>query len=360
MTMNPLFIAYANDAHLYAEQYAGTTAVFVLGRANCIHDEWQRVRGRGSEILKYEIHIERPDGRVSAVDEEVYGGNSSTVPLWPYLDASGQQRCHKFKDASGVLVPNGAKFTDIRVGSVVVARFVDHVAQVIRSGRYSGMFLDGDGAQLFGAADWYNWPAGERQEWTAGMVDKARRVDEVRRAENPNFLIIGNNHWDIAPTAEKYVDGVVSENHPLTNLAMVRIVGKATYSPLGQRRVFTISRTVADAKLWAAVPGVTHVACTEENSLAGRSRYSRPVKPVVGYSNLRTSAPTYPDLSSRVAELQAQLVTASGERDAALAELDIARDEVLVLNASRSSIEAKLQAARARLSQIAADAAVEV
>jgi hypothetical protein len=347
VNVNPLFIAYASDAHLYAEQYAGTTAVFVSGQRteNTLAPEWQRVRDRGSEVYEYRIHIERPNTRVSAFDELSFMGDLSKVPLWPYKTATGQQRSQ---------FPN-TMLTDIRVGSPWVRWAVDNIAALIRSKRCDGAFLDGFGGQLWGASGWTGWPLGERQEWQAGTVDFARLLDGMRRAENPNFILVGNNHWDSAPAAEKYVDGIVSENHPLTNAGMKRIVGKPSYSPLGQRRVFTISRTVADAKLWAAVPGVTHVACTEENSLAGRSRYSRPVKPVVGYKNLRLSTDT-----EEIKVLEARIAALMAEHNFALVELDGARDEVMVLSAAKSSVETKLQAARARLSQIAADAAVEV
>jgi hypothetical protein len=328
--MNPLQICYANDAHLRAEQYAGTTAIFVMGRANCIHDEWQRVRDRGSEILKYEIHIERPDVRVSAVDEEIYGGNSATVPLWPYLDANGQQRCHK---PGGV--PNGAKFTDIRVGSPLVSKYVDHVASVIRSGRYSGLFLDGDGGQLWGAADWNNWPLGERQEWQAGMIDKARRLDEVRRAENPNFLLIGNNTWEYAPAGEQYVNGICIENASITNAACKRLAGNP-YSNLGNRRVLTISRTNADALLWSAVPGVTHVISTEANAAAGVSRYAYPMPPVVGYSRIGGGD-------------SSQLMLVTAQRDQALADLAAARADCTAAQAALTAVQQELATSQSDL-----------
>lgn len=333
MKPNPLLMCYANDAHLRAEQYAGTTAVFVLGRVTCTQDAWQRVRDRGSEILKYENHIERPDNRISAADEEVYMADHAIVPLWPYLDANGQQRCHKVNG-----VPIAHKFTDIRVGSPYVAHLADHVAAIIRSKRYSGLFLDGDGAQLFGSADWANWPVDERQEWTAGMVEKARLFDEVRRAENPGFLLIGNNHWDTATVAEKYVDGVVSENHPITNAAMVRIVGKTTYSPLGQRRVFTLSNTKASALQWATVAGVTHVGCNEENIAAGDGKYAYPTTPVVGYSAIKEPAVDSAELPA-LREANAQLK---------------ATNEALAQNLSlteslRAGLELQLQAAQGEL-----------
>jgi hypothetical protein len=333
--MNPLMMAYADDAHERAEQYAGTTAAYVVGRRTCTSDVWQRVRDRGSESWLYEISQERPNNRISDTDELVYMGGSANTPLWPYLDANGQQRTQN----------DYSKLTDIRVGSPYVTYYVDHVATIIRSRRWSGLFMDGHGARLWGTSGWTTWPADERAEWTAGSIDLARRLDEMRRAEDPSFMIVGNNHWDTAPQAEQYVDGVVSELHAVTNLAMVRICGKPSYSPLGQRRVFAISRTKADAEAWAKVPGVTHVACTADNVAAGNKPYSYPTTPVVRYSAIQRPSVDVTALQARLAQTETERDAARAERDAANAGLNAALADLATARAARDAVEIEYQAA---------------
>jgi hypothetical protein len=346
--VNPLFMAYDKDAHLYAEQFAGTTAAFVMSPETYGNDEWLRVRDRGSETYEYSIGIERPNSRIRL---DMFMGDPSKVPLWPYLDANGNQR----RENDYTLL------ADIRVGSPWVTYYVDFLARRIRMKLARGQFLDGLGSQLFKSADWDNWPVGERQEWTAGAVDLARRIDEMRRAEDPSVLIVGNNYWDpkIAPSAELYVDGVVSENHPPGDFWKA-VISRTTYSPLGQRRVFVINRTEAEALAWEDVPGVTHICCTAENLAAGRKQYARPTKPVVGYSDIRTA-----ELQRQLSNAKFDLAQALGERDAAVeqcktaeAMYDEARDQVMVLTASKSSLETKLQQLRARVAELAAEVAL--
>lgn len=333
--INPLFICYADDAHLRAEQYAGTTAAYVLGRRNCIADEWQRVRDRGSEIYQYRIPIERPNSPLSAVDEELYLGGSANVALWPYLDGSGNQRFQ---------VGTTAKLIDIRVGSPVVEYMVDCIAKTIRTKRYSGFFLDGFGAQLWGAAGWSGWPVLERAEWTAGAIDLARRLDEMRRAEDPNSIQLGNNSWEFGPPGEQYMDGMVAENAAITNPAVLRLVGHP-YSNLGHRRVFAITSTPEKAVAWAAVPGITHVACTAENSARGDSKYSYPTKPVVGYSAIQK--PSVDDQALRL-----QLATAQSALEVVQFDLDGAKDQCARLAASLADADSTSAAFAQRLSQI--------
>lgn len=341
--MNPLHICYANDAHLRAEQFAGTTSAFVLGRSNCVADEWLRCRDRGSEIYRYLLLPGRPNVRVSAVDEEIYMNNSASVPLWPYKDLAGKQRSHY----------TNSLMTDIRPGSPFVTYFLDYFAKQLRLRRYSGYFLDTFGSRLWTSAKWDEWPLAERQEWTAGMVDFAKQLDVVRRAEDPSAIIVCNNNFETAPIAEQYIDGVCSENHGITNVLMQKTLGKP-YGNLGHRRSFKITRTTEEAAAWAAVPGVTHVCCSAANVEAGDAAYSYPSKPVVGYSAIGV-----PALEALLTATRAELAILSQERDTAIGQRDVALDQ---LTTAKDELESALSqiytvvrerdAADARLLQI--------
>jgi Predicted extracellular endo alpha-1,4 polygalactosaminidase or related polysaccharide hydrolase len=336
--MNPLHICYKNDAHLRAEQYAGTTSAFVLGRFNCTMDEWQRCRDRGSEVYRYMLYPGRPDNRISTADEEIYMGDSSKVPLWPYLDANGNRRSHYA----------GSKMTDIRVGSAWVKYSLDYFAKQLRLHRYDGYFLDTFGGKLWASAKWNEWPVGEQQEWTAGAVDFIRQLDEVRRTEDPLAIIVCNNNFDNARDAEKYIDGVCSESHDITNAAMQRIVGKP-YGNLGHRRVFSTQSTLDGALAWSKVPGITHVCCNAQNIAAGDGAYSYPSKPVVGYSRM----------SADEASLRESYSIAIAERDKAIAACTVAQDKADTQEKRAIAAETAYVAAAARgdAAQLALDAA---
>jgi hypothetical protein len=347
--VNPLSFCYANDAHLRPdiEHYAGTTAAYVLGRANCEEDVWQRIKDRGSEIYKYESPISRPKSTISAIDEQIYMGDHNLVPLWPYRDASG----NPYSNYPTTLL------ADIRIGSVWVDYYVDHVASVIRSKRYSGLFLDAIGAQLYTNVSWTSWPATQRAEWTAGAVDIVRRLDEVRRAENPKFPLVCNNHWETDPSAEKYIDGIVSENHPATGLYWRNMLNRPTYSPLGNRRVFVVTGTVADAVAWGTAPGVTHVNCTAQNDAAGLGKYAYATKPVVGYSNLTVSPvvvdrqPEIDALTAQVADLEDACNLLVIERNALLSQKSVYEDRIFDLNTQLTGYRAQVTTLLERIAE---------
>jgi hypothetical protein len=172
--------------------------------------------------------------------------------------------------------------TDMRAGSAWSNHVVDFVEQMMRERKFDGVFLDVVGARVWAdTTDWKSWPQAERDEYTRGNIDLVRRIDEKRRAINPDFIVVNNSLWDrgdpIGFEGEKYVDGVVLEHPPLNDYHR-KYAGHA-FGDLGHRRVLVIARTTEDAKAWAQVPGVTNV--TDERN------YAHPDEPLVPFTALR-------------------------------------------------------------------------
>jgi uncharacterized coiled-coil protein SlyX len=286
----------------------------MAGRANCNQPQFQEARhALGAEVLKYVMILERPNTRVSGIDEQIYMGDSSRVPLWPYKDANGNQRSQY----------SNTMLTDVRVGSPWVNYIVDYVGNLATEGKFDGLFLDGQGGRLWGAAGWDSWPANERAEWTAGMVDLQKRL----RAAAPNLILVCNNHWDNVTSTgvELACNGTVAENHPITNLAIQRILGKPYGTP---RRVLRISPTSLEAQNWLNVPGITHLAITEGNA----NKYSYPSGPAAGVDYLDPTILLKAKitkleqekalLESTIVGLQDTVTRTASERDLAMARID--------------------------------------
>lgn len=125
---------------------------------------------------------------------------------------------------------------------------------------------------------WSDWPQAERDEYTRGNIDLVRRIDQKRRAIDPDFIVVNNSLWDrgdaVGFEGEKYVDGVVLE-HPALNDYHRRYAGRP-FGDLRHRRVLVIARSTEDARAWAHVPGVTNV--TDERT------YAHPGEPLVPFT----------------------------------------------------------------------------
>jgi hypothetical protein len=195
------------------------------------------------------------------------------VPLWPY-PKTGQRINHP-----------KTHLTDMRPGSSWILHVVDYVEQLMRDGRFDGVFLDVTNARLRSKlAQWDSWPQEEKDAWTDGNVDLVRRLDERRRAINPNFIIVSNGYWDRGDdrglAGERYVDGIMLE-HPQTGARQaIENAGKA-FGNLGHRRVLVIARDAESAQAWANVRGVTHVAVQD-----GAGQYQHPNPPAVPFEPL--------------------------------------------------------------------------
>jgi hypothetical protein len=262
------------------ESFHAPTALLVTGRCNRTNEHFAKARAAGAEVLAYvdPVDILQTPGRCAA---EFFIG----AQLWPHKDAQGNDRVNWKK----------AKLGDLRVGSSWADAVVAYVERLMRDGKVDGVMLDVVGARLGNEADWNNWTAAEQHEWTAGNVDLVRRLNESRKRIDPDFIIINNGFWNPDRTApdpnvvypgEQYVDGIVIENHPVTQMNARAFAGRR-YGGAGgvpeHRRVVVITRSSLDALAWANVAGVTHVA------LQGSSyRYAE--LPVVGPTPLNDRA----------------------------------------------------------------------
>jgi hypothetical protein len=268
--VNPLGIAYRDTTNV--SLYGEPTGMLIAGRCNRNHPAFEQARHRGAEILVYVAPTERPDRRVCALDNELYLNDVARVPLWPY-PSKGQR----------VSYPN-MHMTDMRPGSPWILHVVDYVEQLMRARKFDGVFLDVCGARLWGKlADWDSWPQAEKDAWTDGNVDLVRRLDERRRAIDPDFIIVNNNVWDRGDqrgsAGERYVDGIMLEHPKAGSPWHIKNAGKP-FGDLGHRRVLVIARDKDSAQEWAKVRGVTHV------SDQATSEYGHPNAPPVPFQPL--------------------------------------------------------------------------
>ena len=266
---NPLGLFY-DDSFTNFESYEHPTAMLVAGNCNRDDPRFQQARAAGAEVLAYLNPTSVYDSLPCKRKPGLYGPDRERVPLWPYPNY-GERVSWKH-----------THMTDMRAGSAWSNHVVEFVEQLMRARKFVGVFLDVVGARVWAdTTDWKSWPQAERDEYTRGNIDLVRRIDEKRRAINPDFIVVNNSLWDrgdpIGFEGEKYVDGVVLE-HPPLNEYHRRYAGHA-FGDLGHRRVLVIARTTEDARAWAQVPGVTNV--TDERN------YAHPDEPLVPFTALR-------------------------------------------------------------------------
>ena len=274
--VNPLGIAFKDTTNV--SLYAQPTGMLIAGRCNRNNPAFEQARRQGAEVLLYISATARPDSRVCALDNELYMNDVSRVPLWPY-PSTGQR----------VSYPK-THMTDMRPGSPWILHVVDYVEQLMRDGNFDGVFLDAMGARTWDKlAEWDSWPREEQDVWTDGNVDLVRRLDERRRAINPNFIIVTNGFWDRGDSrgleGERYVDGIMLEHPKAGSPWHIKNAGKA-FSDLGHRRVLVIARGQEEARAWAKVKGVTHIS----DQFGGANQYAHPNPPVVPFEPLRDRA----------------------------------------------------------------------
>jgi len=269
---NPLGIAFKNTTNV--SLYGQPTGMVIAGRCNRNDPAFQQARRGGAEVLLYISATARPDKRVCALDNELYMNDIGRVPLWPY-PGEGQR----------VSYPK-THMTDMRPGSPWILHVVEYVEQLMRDGKFDGVFLDAMGARSWDKlAQWESWPQDEKDTWTDGNVDLVRRLDERRRAIDPNFIIVTNGFWDRGDSrgfgGERYVDGIMLEHPKAGSPWHIKNAGKP-FNDLGHRRVLVIARDKESALAWAKVDGVTHVS----DQSGGSDQYAHPNEPVVPFEPL--------------------------------------------------------------------------
>lgn len=268
---NPLGIAFKDTTNV--PLYAQPTGMLIAGRCNRNHPAFEQARRQGAEVLLYVSAAARPDKRVCALDNELYLNDPTRVPLWPY-PSEGQR----------ISYPN-THMTDMRPGSRWIRHVVDYVEQLMRDGRFDGVFLDAIGARVWDKlAQWDTWPQTERDIWTDGNVDLVRRLDERRRAIDPSFIIVTNGYWDRGDSrgldGERYVDGIMLEHPKAGSPWHIKNAGKR-FGDLGHRRVLVVATDKESAQAWARVEGVTHVS-----DQSGAKQYEHPTVPPIPFEPL--------------------------------------------------------------------------
>nr|WP_298728884.1 hypothetical protein [uncultured Steroidobacter sp.] len=271
--INPLGIAFKDTTNV--NLYGHPTGMIIAGRCNRNDDAFQQARRGGAEVLQYVAPTERPDVRVCKLDNDLYMKDQSRVPLWPFP-----------REGERVSYPK-THMTDMRPGSPWIKHVVDYVEQMMRDGKVDGVFLDSMGARPWNKlADWDDWSQQEKDTWAEGNVDLVRRLDERRRAINPEFIIVSNGVWDLGDgksrgaEGERYVDGIMLE-HPKVGSKFHEKQAAKKFGDLGHRRLLVIASGPDDARAWAKVKGVTHVS-----SQVGKGQYDHPTEPPVPFTPL--------------------------------------------------------------------------
>ena len=265
---NPAGIAFSKTTNV--SLYGKPTGLLITGRCNRYAAEFATARARGAEVLAYINATSRSDTRVCSLDQQFYMNNYGAVPLWPY-PSYGQR-----------YIWPGTKMTDMRAGSKWILWVVSYVEKLMRENKVDGVFLDVIGARPWNSSAWETWPQSEKNAWTNGAVDLVRRIDAKRRAINPNFIVMVNNVWagngTLGTPGEKYVDGVSIEGHKYNAYHLNYI--KKPFSNLGHKRTLVITRTTADAKLWASSGVPTFVTAQTA------AQYGYPLSPVTSFKPL--------------------------------------------------------------------------
>lgn len=265
---NPGGIAFSKQTNV--SLYGKPTGLLITGRCNRYAAEFVTARARGAEVLAYLNPTSRNDSRVCALDQQFYMNSYGAVPLWPY-PSYGQR-----------LIWPGTRMTDMRAGSKWVLWVVSYVEKLMREKKVDGVFLDVIGARPWNQSNWTTWPQWEKDVWTNGAIDLVRRIDAKRRAINPNFVVMVNNVWtgngNLGLAGEKYVDGVSIEGHAYNSYHLAYI--KKAFSNLGHKRTLIISRSTADAKLWASTGVPTFVTAQTA------AQYGYPQLPITSFKPL--------------------------------------------------------------------------
>lgn len=365
---NPLGFGYGSVTNV--ELYEGPSAMLVTGEGNRHNPAFKAARARGVEVLTYLDLTAYPNGTTNPILRELYMGDPARVPIWG-KDENGKPRSNW----------PGKTMIDTRVGSAWSDFAVERVADLMRSDEFSGVFLDVVGCRQWVASNWDNWPAAERQEWTAGCVDLVRRLHLKRMEINPDFLIVNNNIWIYpdqkidASVAEQYVDGICIEGHKATVVKNGETIPswhwnhvKRRFANLGQRRVLIISNSDADALVWATHPDVTHVASVfiDKDPATPNESYKTATPPVVRPTDVRLMEAlgkvqllrqqlAAPDQSAdTIAELQRQLGAARTLLASETERADAAAAERDALVARASAVQQRITAARAGINAASA------
>jgi hypothetical protein len=269
-TANP-FGLFFDNSFTGIEDYYRPGALLVAGNCNRYDEHFTKAREAGAEVIAYFNPIEVYDHLPCKLNAEFYMGDRERVPLWPF-------------PAPGVRVnwPH-THMVDLRAGSEWSNHMVDYISQLMRERKVDGVFLDNIGARMWDAAKWKEWPREEQDAWMEGNIDFVRRLDAARKEINPDFIIVTNNVWDLSNhdkrgfEGEKYVDGVMLE-HAKLNLFHEQYANRR-FGDGRHRRLLVMANSEEDAKAWAEMPGVTHVAF--------QKKYDHPGKPLVPFTRLR-------------------------------------------------------------------------
>jgi hypothetical protein len=293
-----------NHAFENFDSYKQPTALLITGECNRDDARFADARARGAEVLVYINVVERQETPDVCADYADFYTLPGGLPSSDYAPGTQYARFWQTPQPKARINWVGNNYTtyllDITEGSAWSNKVVAFVEQLMRDDEVDGVFLDVLGARLWGVnTDWRNdipvggeaayaqahdldrvpasspdWTPNERNAWTDGAVDLVSRIDAIRRAINPNFIVVNNNNWagnwpgsTYGQQGEQYVDGIAIEHRASTEVSHVGYANR-DYSNLGHRRVIAMARDTnpdenvdnrqAEERAWRKIPGVTH------------------------------------------------------------------------------------------------------
>lgn len=151
------------------------------------------------------------------------------------------------------------RLMDLRPGSAWVEHTIACMRHFLRTLPIDGFLLDTTGSEYLG------WVRKGTREPTSADLNQMRAahrayVSAVREALGPEVLLVNNNGWSaVYPAPERSVNGVLAENHDPPDDFWRNQLARIS-APLGRRRNISLSRTIDQARAWAATGVADHVA----------------------------------------------------------------------------------------------------
>lgn len=317
--MKPWYLAY--NPVTGVTDVAREGVLIITGRGNRYHEEFQKARLKGAQVLAYWNPFNIPVGSKNAQDLEQWG-DTAKVPRWRF--GTGPVRSNW----------EGTEMADIRPGSAYRQAFMTISETMIRKGLFDGFMMDTMGAKPW-AAEYDQWPMPEQVYWTTCVVDMAKELWTLIQRINPKFLKIDNNLWDlpnphpantIADEGLKYCSGVVLENPPSADgkpAAYHLAYAKRAFGG-GQRLLLLVTPSTPYMLEWLkASPDISHVAVVDKN--LGQSYTNGPIPLPPDVAKMIGWPPVKPP--SEIEQLKAELVKVNGKLAAALGSLSDVTDE---------------------------------
>lgn len=246
-TPSAALIAYSDTSNVPTFSQPG--ALIVAGRSNNADPKFAVAKASGALVVPYRNWIELPGAPAQGDDADFYAGAESY--LWKYPTPGARQ--NYMDPVTGL----ATRLLDITVGSPWVEIVLARVEALLRSGKWNGLYSDLAGGKLWSTlAAFDTWPQSEKDAWTLGVIQVARRLDALRRQIDPSMILINNNTWDrgdsVGFAGEQYSSPCME--HSAFNAYHQTYIAKPFGGP-GIRRAAMVISNPGDGSKWAGIEG---------------------------------------------------------------------------------------------------------